>query len=183
MTFTPCRRLLALPFALPFALMAATVVVSCSSTNPQNSTSTQQNSTDHRELYRHIAVETDSGELRRAMTSDLASLGYNVVGAQAPTAAQASTAPGAIATVRVTESKPAWITLGSQPAYAASEKDAMRAHKAQVEVVVTRAEDGQPLATYRGTSKADESWSGRESERSALREAMRTFPSNAALTW
>lgn len=167
---------------LPIALLAAVALSSCSSTDMNDRSGMQVSQTDHRELYRHIAIETNSGELRRALSSDLAALGFDVVGPQAPTAEQAATAPGAIAVVNVLSSQPAWITLGKQPAYSATEKDAMRAHQAQIEIIVKNAE-GQPLATYRGTSRPDESWSSRESERSALRSAMRTFPRRENLNW
>lgn len=164
------------------ALLGAAVLSSCAATNTQDAAGPQAAQTDHRELYRHIAVESTSGELQRALSSDLAALGYDVVGAQAPTAAQAALAPGAIAVVYVRSSQPAWVTLGAEPAYVATDKDAMRAHKAEVEIVIKNT-DGQPLASYRGTSRPDESWSSRESERSALRAAMRTFPKRENLNW
>lgn len=141
-----------------------------------------------RVAYHHVKIVAASYELREELAVELTSRGFDVVNSDetpwnwgnresAPTGSY-----GAVATVRVTDSRPAWVTHGSYPSYTLSNHDGRPAYKTQLEVVVNDAQ-GRHLHTYYGTSRASESWNRRESERSALRAAMRFFPQNDNLTW
>lgn len=152
----------------------------------------QQEETARREhnrvAYHRIQIIAPSYELRELATVELAAKGFDVVGGNTPwnldtRSSEASPAAhGAVAVVRITDSRPAWVTHDSYPTYTLSEHQARPAFKTQLEVVVNSAQ-GRHLHTYFGTSRAPESWNRRESERSALRAALQFFPQNDELTW
>lgn len=186
-----------LSHSVAFIAALAALAPSCAPLTPEQLAARQKREQEEaarrekdRVAYHRIKIVTASYELREELAVELTSRGFEVVGGdETPwnwngrrSESPGSTSYGAVVTVRVTDSRPAWVTHDSSPTYTFSDHHARPAFRTQLEVVVNDAR-GRHLHTYYGSSRAYESWNRRESERSALRAAMSFFPENDNLSW
>lgn len=177
---------------LPAALLAVGVSLTpcCTPLTPEQLAAREARRAHDQTAYHRMMIVAPSPELREYLASELTALGFDVTrgelaspwGGWAGKANSSSPSTGAVAVVRVTDSRPAWVTHGRYPTYALGDQHGRPAYRASVELVVNDA-SGKHLKTYYGSSKAEESWNRREAELSALRSALRFFPRNSELDW
>ncbi len=174
------------------ALLAACALTtpSCAPLTPEQLAVRAERRAHNQKAYHRIRAVAPSPELRAVLASELAAQGFEVVGGEDASSWSAwetprsvsSPACGAVAAVRVTDSRPAWVTPGRYPTYTLSGQQGRPAYRTSVEVVVNDA-SGRHLETFYGSSRAEESWNRHAAELSALRCALRFFPHNDDLDW
>lgn len=168
----------------------AVLTPSCAPLTPEQLAAREARRAHDQAAYHHMMVVAPSHELREYLASELTALGFDVTrgelaspwGTWQREGSSSSPSAGAVAVVRVTDSRPAWVTHGRYPTYTLGDQHGRPAYRTSLEVVVNDA-SGKHLKTYYGSSKAEESWNRREAELSALRSALRFFPRNSELDW